>query len=114
METRQVTEVKLFFLVLNPMAGNAENSNCLAYSEEKPKLIEWYNRQIVEPYQDDGISHFSGEPTKWHKTFAPGSILEWYNPLFSLDEPNHYGQGIIEKWVPIELFEQNKINYPRI
>lgn len=87
METRQVTQVKAYMLHLNPMPANFEKTNIVAISTDKQKLQEWYDGQKTEPYQDDN----------WHKVFAKGSPLEWYNPI----EYSDYC-GIQEVWTSLD------------
>lgn len=109
METRQITEIKVWKLILNPMKGNIENSTIVAVSYEKRKLIDWYNSLLApEPYTDKGEVSFpdKGDFTGYennnhafHKVFIKGSELEWYNPCDSFEEPNHYGQGLDFEWI---------------
>lgn len=109
METRQVTEIKIYKLILNPMRGNTENANMVAIAYEKQKLIDWYNSLIAtEEYSEVGTPSFDchGDSHKWHKTFRQGSELEWYNPCYENFEPNHHGHGISEEWVMQEAIDR--------
>jgi hypothetical protein len=102
METRQVTETKIYKLVLNPMRDNTEQGSLVAISFDKQKLIEWHNRQLAtEPYTDNGSPSFEchGDSHNWHKSFIKGGELEWFNPCDNFNEPNHWGHGISEEWV---------------
>lgn len=97
METREIKQIKIYQLVLNRMtAPKIEHSEIVAFSYDKQKLIDWYNSEKTESWQDD----------QWRKSFKKGSPLEWFNPSFESLEQNHYGQGITEDWVT-----QNQINY---
>ena len=87
METRQVTEVKIYKLLLNPMPANYEKVNMVAISYDKQKLIDWYESLKVEPYKDE----------RWSKVFKRGSKLEWSNPI----EYSQYG-GVQEEWTTQE------------
>jgi hypothetical protein len=98
-ETRTVSQTLIWKLVLNPMTGRTEEANLMAWSDDKDKLIKWYNEQLeAEPYRDPGISSFSGGETSWFKVFKKGSQLEWCNPC-DLESPSHYGQGLFNEWV---------------
>lgn len=93
-ETRQIIQKKMHILVMNPMDGKMENRNPVAMSFERDNLIKWYNEQLApEPYIDN-----IGD-RNWHKVFKKGSILEWYNPLDSLEECDGFGGGIQYEWV---------------
>ena len=101
METRQITQVKVYKLVLNPMRGNTENASMMAIALDKQKLLQWYESQKAPaPFVEAGSGSFEchGGSHNWHKTFNSGSPLEWCNPMDSI-EPNHYGHGIQEEWV---------------
>ncbi len=109
METRQVTETKIYLLVLNDMRSNTEQKSPYAWSFDKQKLIDWYERQKIlgDSLKDEGAPSFEchGSSHTWHKTFNIGGSLEWCNPYneFRPDdnsfEPNSYGHGIHEEWI---------------
>ena len=108
METRQITEVKVWKLILNPMKGNTENSTVVAVSYEKQKLIDWYNSLLApEPYTDKGevsfpdkgdFAGYENDSHSFHKVFIKGSELEWYNPCDSFEVPDRNGQGLSFVW----------------
>lgn len=102
METRTITQVKVWELILNPMRSNTESCDLVAWSDDRDKLLQWYKSKIVEPYTDNGSPSFEchGSSHNWHKVFEKGSELEWYNPMDSEEGiPNHYGQGLQSEWV---------------
>ena len=79
------------------MRGNTEECELVAWSENKEVLLKWYNAQKVEPYVDIGRPSFSchGSTHHWHKTFAKGGPLEWFNPMHHQDgEVSRFGSGI--------------------
>lgn len=90
METRTITQVKIYKLLLNPMPANFENINMVAIAYDKQHLIDWYESLKVEPYEDEN----------WYKVFKRGSKLEWYNPI----EYSDYG-GIQEEWTTQEAID---------
>lgn len=102
METRQVTEVKVYRLVMNPMTGRIEDGYIVAISLDVEKLANWYESLKVEPYEN--IQDCSANPEVpvikvWHKTFKKGSVLEWYNPIDSLQRLSLHHHGISNCWV---------------
>ena len=116
METRQITEVKLYKLILNPMRGNTENADMVAIAYDKNKLIDWYKSQFApEVWKDYGENSFPAKGGMggyensnhcWRKAFQKGSKLEWHNPINSFDansmEGIGYGHGIQEEWTTEE------------
>lgn len=101
-QKRVVTEVLIFKLVLNPITDRTESARLVAWSDEKQKLVDWYNSLKVEPYRDNN----------WYKTFLSGSPLEWYNGLIDLESISYLGHGIHEEWVEESILEN--INIARI
>ena len=98
METRQVTQVKLFKLILNRMTERTESGEIVAVAYDKDKLIEWYNsmkstERIIE-LDDD---------RRWSKAFKIGSPLEWFNPCYDDFIPQIFYHGIHEEWVNEEV-----------
>lgn len=97
MEKRIREEVKIYKIILNHMCSRAEAKEIVAFSTDYDKLVQWYESQKAPVPWRDG---------QWYKTFAEGSPLEWFNPCGSilLNDPGHFGHGILEEWVPIEVF----------
>lgn len=107
METRQITQVKIYKLVLNPMRGNTENASMVAIAYDKSRLLNWYEEQrATEAFVEVGSGSFEchGDTHNWHKTFKKDSPLEWFNPMDS-EQPNHYGHGIQEEWTTEEAIQ---------
>ena len=115
METRQITEEKVWKLILNPMKGNTEDTTIVALAYEKQKLIDWYNSLLApEPYKDNGEASFPDKGDfvgyhnsahSFHKVFIKGSELEWFNPCENFDGLNDFGQGLSFQWI-----QENDIN----
>jgi hypothetical protein len=108
-ETRNIEQTLIHKLIMNPMMGNTESSTLIAWSDDRDKLINWYNDQFAdEPYctvgensfpaKGDFPAQYSGQH-KYYKVFKIGSLLEWYNPIDGFEETNHHGQGIQIEWV---------------
>lgn len=98
METRQITQVRLYVLILNTF-GAAESGNIVAVSDDYQRLVTWYQSQFAdEPYREDG----------WYKTFKKGSPIEYNNPCGSveLNHTNPWNHGIHDEWISTEdLYE---------
>ena len=113
-ENRQVTQVKVWKLIMNMMRNQSESGSLVAVSDDKDKLINWYNDQKAdEPYSEPGTNPFSGGPTTWHKVFKKGSLLEWFNPV-NTDKPDHYNHGFIWEWVDSEFYYSDDVPYLKI
>jgi hypothetical protein len=91
METRTITQVKIYKLQLNPMMANFEKVNIVAIAYDLQKLMDWYLDLKVLPYQED----------RWHKVFKKGSKLEWYNSM-----EDNSNCGIEEEWTTEEAINQ--------
>lgn len=100
METRKITQVKIYTLKMNPMTGKAETVRPVSSAYEKQKLIDLYNSSNApERYVDN---------EKWHKSFKNGTPLEWFNPIINPDEdfkPDWRGIGIHEVWIDKKTFD---------
>ena len=101
METRDVVEIRIYRLILNPMRGNTEHGEVVAIAYERQKLIDWYNSLLApEPYCEAGTPSFDcqGDSHTWRKSFIKGSELEWFNPHNDMETLNSYGHGISDVW----------------
>lgn len=97
MITRNVEQVKVFKLILNPMTDRAESGRIVAIAYDRDEMVAWYNSQLADEVYQDG---------QWNKSFKKGSQLEWFNPVFELDEIDMFGHGIHWEWA-----EQRAIDY---
>ena len=100
METRTITQVRIYKLMLNPMPARAEAREIAAVSTDYDKLVEWYHAQkAAEPYREDG----------WYRVFKPDSPLAWYNQADSLelnDTNSLFGHGIYDEWVNEDVYHE--------
>lgn len=113
METRIITEVKVYVLCLNNMQNNAESSTPIVGSFERDKVVSYYNNEKVPTYQDDGINQFSQGATKWHRVFRKDGPLMWFNAVYgdiSGPPDEHFGHGIQEHWI----IQGTPVNIPMI
>ena len=104
METRSITQVRIYKLILNPMqAPKIEFGEIVAVSTDYEKLVEWYKSQMAPEGWYDG---------RWFKTFVQGSPLEWYNPATNLEFNAYdpFNHGIRDEWVHEDTY-LNIINH---
>ena len=110
METRQVTQIKIYKLFLNDMRMNLPDLAAVSYTEDD--MNNWLETQKVEDYlEDEEIDN--DDDTKqiitWKKIFKKGTNMEWYN----LDIPeNGVKYGIQSQWINENDFELFKQEYP--
>jgi hypothetical protein len=88
-EIRTINQVKIWILNMNPMTGRAEGITIAALAYHRESLVQFYNEEKVESYRDG----------QWGKSFKAGGRLEWFNPLYSLDDIDTFGCGIRFEWV---------------
>lgn len=103
METRTITQVKVYVLSMNPVTDRAERNDNVAIATEREKLIDWYKQQFAEEvWQDD----------RFRKSFKKGSPLEWYNKLDDAEltgEHSLFGHGIHEMWINEDVYRDVNI-----
>jgi hypothetical protein len=92
METRSITQVRIYVLALNTF-GIAEEGRIAAISGYYQDLVNLYNSQLLpEPYRDeDGFYH----------TFNINGPLSRLNPCsnLNLNEVDTFGFGIHDEWI---------------
>ena len=91
METRTIQQVKVYFLIMNPVTDRAESGRIAMMSTSRQDLITAYENQQVVPY-DDG---------NFRKVFKQGGPLEWFNPVWTFEGVDTFGHGLSEDWVEI-------------
>ena len=108
MQTRTITEVLTYKLILNDMRyPKIEMKSLVAISTSYEKLVDWYNSQKADDVWVDTIDEYN-----WRKAFKKDSPLEWYNPADSLQsvEPevvtNYIGGGICKEWVDLDVLNK--------
>ena len=96
MQTRKIIQVMVFALHLNPVTARCEDTCMVAASDDRDKLIAWYESQLAEkPYRDeDG----------YLKVFAKGSPLEMFNPIHESEFEGRdiFGHGIEHAWIDLD------------
>ena len=114
METRQITQVYMHTLILNPMTGKLESQQLFAVSFEREKLVEFYTneRDPKGTWTDDesGVEDYVGKLKGYHKVFRKGSKLEWANPVngdLSVPiEQSSFGHGLSGEWISEEFAQK--------
>lgn len=105
METREITQVKIYFLVMNGVWDSAEGGSIAAVSTSKDRLIEFYQSQVIpyeERYRDD-----MGR----YRSFKEGPLYN-YNLLMTMDARNStFGHGLKEEWVLLDDLDDIKHRY---
>jgi hypothetical protein len=101
METRLVEQVKVYYLIMNPVTDRAESGRITMMSTDKNTLISAYKNENVSTY-DDG---------NYRKVFRQGGPLEWYNPLWTIEGVDSFGHGLSEDWVDMENLQTLKNKY---
>lgn len=93
METRTITQVKIYILVMNGVYDNAECGSVAAVSTSRDKLIEYYRSQLLPESE-----RFRDEYGRY-RSFKKGPLHD-YNPLYTFDtKSDMFGHGMVEDWV---------------
>lgn len=104
-ETRTIEQVKIYYLVLNPMTDRAEACMIAAFSDDKERLMQWYNSLKVEGYNDG----------RYGKIFKKDSPLEWFNPMDNEDGTlGFFGHGLQSEWVDVEEVLEIQCRYFKV
>jgi hypothetical protein len=96
METRDITQYKIYFLKLNTF-GSAESGRIVACASNEEALKKWYDEQKLEQSEMIG---------GWVYNFKKESKIREYNPLYQWQPSNQdvFGHGWFSEWVnPLEL-----------
>lgn len=101
METRTVQQVKIYYLIMNPVTDRAESGRIAMMSIEKDNLIKSYENERVAVYNDGNFS----------KVFRQGGPLEWFNPVWTFEGVDSFGHGLSEDWVDIANIDILKGRY---
>lgn len=101
METRTIMQAKIHYLVMNQVTDRAESGKIAAMSIDKEKLIQFYQNERVDIYNDGNFS----------KVFKKDGPLEWFNPLWTLDGVDTFGHGVYSDWVDMENIHTLQTKY---
>lgn len=103
MQTREVTQILIFKLILNPMTDRTEAIRVVAISTSREKLLKWYKENKVESYKDDN----------WYKFFKKGSKLEWFNPMHDEQNGEYYDSGVSQSGIAEEWVNEYSLDIAR-
>lgn len=104
METRQVTQVKIYYLFMNGVYDNAEDGSIAAVSTSKDRLI-WAYRENLLPQEERFRDEFHR-----YRSFKSGPFYD-YNPLPDLMENYQWAHGLKSDWVLEDDLENVKRRY---
>ena len=96
METRQITQVHIYFLLLNSMYDRCEARDIVLVADSKEKIYNYYNNNLLpdeEMFRDDN---------GYYHSFKSDSLLCNHNPLpfsLGLGEDCYDNLGIMDDWV---------------
>lgn len=99
METRQITQVHIFFILLNPVYGRYEDREVAACALNAQDLVSFYNNNLLQPNE-----RYRDEVGKY-RSFIKGPLFD-YNPNESYDE-----MSVREVWVPIDDLNSLRAKY---
>lgn len=113
METRNITEYKIYVLSLADLRGPVDQLYPVAVFDDLDNLKSFYNSCLAGEQWEDTVTDFNGDERIVTKSFANGSHLENFYPAESLDTYSHLG-GVEEKWVrgnpSAEMFPATQFN----
>jgi hypothetical protein len=98
METRTVTQVLIYKLILNPMMDRMEARRLAVLATDRQKLIDFVEQEKApEPWRDGN----------WGKVFKKGSPLEWFNPPppSTLEGLDRWGHWIESEWLNADEYK---------
>lgn len=90
MEARTITQLHIFYLVLNTF-GRCEDSEIVAISDERQKLVDFYYSQLLEEGYRDSNGFFH--------SFKEGILHNYNPPSCDITSTDWYGNGIHDEWV---------------
>jgi len=128
MEKKQITVVKVWQLILNPMRSNTEAGTIVAIAPSPEELIEYAKGELAEePYISVGDNYFPAKGDmpenvmkghQFHHVFKRSGNLQWYNPLMNWDvheaARSSYGHGTHFEWIDEDGFIRYKMNNPDV
>lgn len=105
METRQVTQIRVYVLYLNTF-DRAEDGAIAAISTSYDDLVRFYNENLLsheERYRDAGGMYIS---------FKEGP-LQYFNPCGSLvlNDNEPFGHGIHDEWINEDVLHRISSQY---
>lgn len=93
---------------MNLMRDRAESQRAVGPFDTREEAIEFHeSEKAAKPWHDEGPSGFTGETVTFTKTFKPGSVMEWLNPLepSEIECSGPFGHGVFQ-WDFIQVLER--------
>lgn len=122
METRQLTQVKIYRLWLSDIRSKNGIVKIRAIAYDKQKLIDWYKAEVTplyqeygekpndmpQPKQETGLSVVSKKEMELYtKSFKKDGPLEWNTPCNNIEEyDNNLSMGINDAWTTQEQIDK--------
>lgn len=99
METREITQYRIYLLRMNHVADRAESIRTVAASFSYDALVRFYNSQYTPELLNN--------PYGYNVHFIPGP-LHFYNTIYSteLNQVGVFGDGIISGWIDADDYDQ--------
>lgn len=113
METREITQVRIYKLWMHDMRASDIQLQIVAIAYDKQKLIQWYRAELAsERYEerlranetDQGLAvEGKDKDTYITKHFKKGSPIEWFDAVDNIEEFDlKRGMGINDSWTTQE------------
>lgn len=98
METRQITQVHIYFIVLNGVYDRCEDRNIVVVSDDRTKLIDFYHDNLLP-----NDKRFRDDYGKF-RSFKEGPLYD-YNPGYILEDI------IKDEWISMDDLGNVKSRY---
>jgi len=100
METRQIVQGHIYYLLLNNIYDRCEERSLVAFSDDRNRLIDFYEQNLLpleERYRDEG---------GMYRSFSKGPL---YNFNCAMYEP--LSECIKDNWLALDAIEEAKSRY---
>lgn len=105
METRTISEKKIYKLILNPVTWRCEDWTIVAISYSAQWLLDWKASLLVEMYTDDDWVNMVW--SKLNKVFQKGSELEFFNNKWPWFNEGIFDWTIFDEWINYDMDVKN-------
>jgi hypothetical protein len=105
MESRIVQQVKVHYVIMNPVYDRMESRRTPIAAWSKEKLIAFIQEQKVQGYKGDD---------NYYKIYKQEGPLEFMNPLRKgeIETPGDFGHGFYSQWIDAKTFILNPETFP--
>ena len=108
METREITQVHVYFLLLNGVYDRCEARNITIVADSKEKIVNYYSQNLLP--RDERFRDESG----YYRSFRRDSLLYNYNDLpfnLNVNSECYDDLGIKDDWVELDSLDRIKSRY---